>query len=361
MKYKDEFAGSGLAKKLIDKINEINPGTDLNFMEVCGTHTMSIAKYGIKSVLPENIHLLSGPGCPVCVTGNKDIDLIVEYARCDDVVIATFGDMFKVPGSYSSLAKEKANGRDIRIVYSAVDAIDIAMKNPDKKVVFMGIGFETTAPTIAAAILEAERQNINNFYILSAFKVVPDVLEILVNDPQLKLDGLICPGHLSTITGTRIYEPLVGKYNIPCVVTGFEPLDVLQGIYMLIKQNVEGTPKVENQYKRAVPHDGNKIAMDMLDKVFEISSSNWRGIGDIPKSGLKLREKYKEFDIERIMPVKIDEVQENPGCICGFILRGIKTPKDCGLFKEVCNPENPVGACMVSSEGTCAAYYKYNQ
>lgn len=360
MKYKDEFANNNLAQKLVQKTNQINSGALLNFMEVCGTHTMSIARYGIKSLLPENIKLLSGPGCPVCVTSNKDIDLIIKYADFPDVIVVTFGDMFKVPGSYSSLAKEKAKGKDIRLIYSPIDALNIAKENSNKKIIFMGIGFETTAPTIAAVILEAERQNIRNFYVLSAFKVVPDVLEILVNDPLLKLNGLICPGHLSIITGTEIYEVLARKYKIPCVVTGFEPLDILRGIYLLLKQNIDGAAKVENEYSRAVTKEGNIIAMKMLFDVFEVTSSNWRGIGDIPKSGLKLKDKYAKFDIEKILPVKIDKIFENPGCICGQILRGIKEPLDCKLFKTVCNPENPVGACMVSSEGTCAAYYKYN-
>lgn len=360
MKYKDEFANNDLAQKLIQKINKINSGALFNFMEVCGTHTMSIARYGIKPLLPENIKLLSGPGCPVCVTSNKDIDLIIKYTDYPDVIVTTFGDMFKVPGSYSSLAKEKAKGKDIRLVYSPMDALVVAGQNPKKKVVFMGIGFETTAPTVAAVLLEAERLKINNFYILSAFKVVPDVLEILVNDPQLKLNGLICPGHLSIITGTDIYLPLAQKYKIPCVVTGFEPLDILRGIYMLLKQNVEGRSEVENEYSRAVTRQGNELAMRILFDLFDITSSNWRGIGDIPKSGLKLKDRYSKFDIEKILPVTIDKIAENPGCICGFILRGIKEPTDCKLFKTVCNPENPIGACMVSSEGTCAAYYKYS-
>lgn len=359
MKYLAEFEDNKISQKLSENISKLARNKKFVFMEVCGTHTMAIARFGIKSLLPENIKLLSGPGCPVCVTPVEFIDKAIALARLKDVIITTFGDMFKVPGSAASLAEEKAVGRDIRIVYSAGDSIGIAEGNPGKKVIFLGIGFETTSPAVAVTVLEAKKLNLKNFYVLSAFKIIPNALKILADDPELKLDGLICPGHLSTITGTRIYDFLARDYNLACVVTGFEPLDILQGIYMLVKQKLENKIKVENQYTRSVKQDGNPKALELLDTVFEPCDSNWRGIGNISGSGLKLKKEFKNFDAEYNFKIKIKNIREPRGCICGLILRGHKTPLNCRLFKSICAPTNPVGACMVSSEGTCAAYFKY--
>jgi hydrogenase expression/formation protein HypD len=328
-------------------------------MEVCGTHTMAIFRYGIKKMLPENIRLLSGPGCPVCVTPNKLIDTAISYARHKEVILCIFGDMLRVPGSSSSLEKEKALGRDIRILYSAMDALEIALNNPLKKVVFLAIGFETTSPTIASTVQMAKEKNIKNFYLLTGHKIIPPAMEALVNTKDLRVDGFICPGHVSTIIGSIPYKPIASKYSAPCVISGFEPLDILQSIYMLCKQVKSKEAKVEIQYKRVVKEEGNKLALEMINKVFKVEDSNWRGIGVIPGSGHNLNEDYKDFDILENLTIEVEDTKEKKGCICGLILQGLKTPLDCDLFKKVCKPENPIGACMVSSEGTCAAYYKY--
>lgn len=331
----------------------------VNFMEVCGTHTMAISRFGLRARLPEKIKLISGPGCPVCVTPVTEIDKTIEISQQKDVILTTFGDMLKVPGTKSSLANEKAKGSDIRVVYSPSDALLIAKENPDKKVIFVGIGFETTAPLIAYTVKEAKKQKINNFFILSFFKVIIPPMEALLNDRNLKLNGFICPGHVSAITGAKIYEPLVEKYKIPCVITGFEAIDILTGILMLLKQILLKKPTVEIQYKRVVRYEGNKYAQYVLKEVFTESDSVWRGIGLIPKSGLKLSEKYERFNGEKIFNIDISYSKEPAGCKCGDVLKGIKIPTDCAFFGKKCTPEKPVGACMVSSEGTCAAYYKY--
>lgn len=359
MKYKDEFQNNKIAQKLALAISKTAGGKPITLMEVCGTHTMAIHRFGIKELLPEKMKLLSGPGCPVCVTANEDIDAAIAFAGRNDCILTTFGDMFKVPGSTSSLAKEKAEGRNVVIVYSPLDALGVAEKNPDKKTVFFGIGFETTAPTVAAVITEAKKRNLKNFFVYSAFKIIPNALRALLDTPELKLDGLICPGHLSAVTGSRIYEFIPEEFRIPCVITGFEALDILQGILMLAKQAAEGRAEVEIQYKRSVPPEGNPLAMKLLNEVFEATNSVWRGIGLIPGSGLKIRKEFESFDAGKNIPVNIEESRENPGCICGFVLRGLKIPTECKLYGKICTPENPVGACMVSSEGTCAAYYKY--
>jgi len=331
----------------------------VNLMEVCGTHTMAISRFGIRSRLPEKIKLISGPGCPVCVTPITEVDKTIEISKQKNVIITTFGDMLKVPGTKSSLMNEKAKGRDIRVVYSPSDALLIAKENPDKKVVFIGIGFETTAPLIAYTMKEAKKQKIKNFYVLSFFKVIIPPMEALLNDKDLKLNGFICPGHVSAITGAKIYEPLVEKYKIPCVVIGFEAIDILTGILMLLKQMLLKKPAVEIQYKRVVKYEGNKYAQDVLKEVFTESDSVWRGIGLIPGSGLKLNENYSEFDAEKIFDIDVSFSKEPVGCKCGDVLKGIKIPTECPFFGKKCTPEKPVGACMVSSEGTCAAYYKY--
>ncbi len=328
-------------------------------MEVCGTHTMAIHRYGIKELLSKNIKLLSGPGCPVCVTSNYYIDMAIAYSRNDNVTLATFGDMMKVPGSTSSLLKEKGNGADVRVVYSTTDAVKIARQNPEKKIIFFGIGFETTTPTIAASILKAKELRLKNFFVVPASKILPPALEVLAKG-KVKIDGFICPGHVSVVTGYNIYKPIVETYKIPCVIAGFEPLDILQAIELIAKQHINGKAKIENEYKRVVRPEGNRIAREMIDEVFEPTDSNWRGIGTIPDSGLKIRSRYSDFDAEKQIKVKVERTKENKACICGLVLKGVKEPTDCKLFRKVCTPETPVGACMVSSEGTCAAYYKYS-
>lgn len=358
MNYLDEFSNREIVKRFITKIKEITL-FEIKLMEVCGTHTVAIFRSGIHHLLPENISLLSGPGCPVCVTPNRKIDYSIALSREKDVILATFGDMMRVPGSSSSFKEERTDGRDIRIVYSPMDALAIAKKNPDKKVVFFAIGFETTSPTIAASILEAEKAKIRNFYIIPAHKLIPPAMEALVKAGELALDGFICPGHVSTIIGLKPYESIAQNYHIPCVITGFEPLDILQSVYFLIKQRKNGIAKVENQYKRCVREEGNPVALKILDEVFEADDSEWRGMGVIPSSGLKLREKYLHFDAEQVFQIEPEETRIPPGCLCGDVLRGIRSPLECPLFGTLCTPDDPQGACMVSSEGSCAAYYKY--
>ena len=354
MKYVDEYSNTQLIQKLINKIHKKchNLPNEITLMEVCGTHTMSIFRSGLRQLLPKNIRLLSGPGCPVCVTPNQYMDKAIAYARRNDVIIATFGDMMKVPGSSSSLQKERTNGRNIVILYSALDALKIAKENPNKKIIFLGIGFETTAPTLASTIKIAKENNIKNFFIFSGHKLIPPAIKALIATKELHLDGFILPGHVSTIIGSMPYEFI----PIPSVITGFEPLDIVQGILMLISQT---TPKIETQYKRCVKKEGNPKALSLMKEVFKTTDSVWRGIGNIPFSGLKIREDFSGFDSEANIEVDVEETKEAKECICGEILQGIKTPLDCKLFRKTCTPENPLGACMVSSEGTCSAYYKY--
>ena len=359
MKYLSEYRDGSLASKMADRIRAISK-KPARFMEICGTHTVAIFKSGIREVLPEHIGLVSGPGCPVCVTATRDIDKAVKVARIPDVIVTTFGDMIRVPGSESSLRKEKSLGADVRMVYSTMDALEVARQNPRKKVVFIGIGFETTAPTIAAAVVLAEAEGINNFSVLSSHKLLPPALDALLSGGEVDVSGFICPGHVSTVIGTAAYEVVVAQYRTPCVVVGFEPVDILQGIYMLVSQIEAGEAKVEIQYRRAVAPEGNQNALKTLSRVFEPCDAPWRGLGVIPKSGLAFREAYRAFDAEALFDIDAPDSPEPPGCKCGDVLRGVMTPVECKLFRNVCNPENPIGPCMVSSEGTCAAYYNYH-
>lgn len=362
MKYLDEYRDPALGRKIVDKITEAleRRSEEISIMEVCGTHTMSIARAGLRNLLGDKLRLLSGPGCPVCVTPNDYLDRAIAYARQRDVIIATFGDMMKVPGSSSSLYRERGGGARIEMVYSPLDALNMAVQNPQKKVIFLGVGFETTAPTVAATIVKARENGVNNFFILCGHKIVPPALLALVNDPELKLDGFLCPGHVSAIIGSRPYEFIARDYGLPCVIAGFEPLDILQAIWMIIRQIIEKTASVEIQYSRAVAAEGNPKAAALMEQVFEPEDSIWRGLGEIPASGLAIREEFGNWDAARQIPVDVEETREHPGCICGLILRGVRSPMECPLFRKACTPENPVGACMVSSEGTCAAYYKYS-
>jgi len=359
MKYISEFRNIKAIKNLSLKIQKTSKDHNLTFMEVCGTHTMAIARFGIKELLPGNIKLLSGPGCPVCVTPNRYLDHAIAIGRQENVTITTFGDMMRVPGSTTSLEKEKAEGRDIRIVYSPLDALELAKKNPDKEVVFLSVGFETTVPTIASTLIMAKRDNVKNFSILTANKVVPPALEALLGG-DLGLNGFILPGHVSTIIGAKAYQPVINDYKVPCSIAGFEPTDILESILDLIEQNIANEPKLSIEYTRAVTMEGNTKAQAAIYEVFEATDAEWRGVGVIPGSGLKLNKAFGNFDASTRFNVTIEETKEVKGCICGSILQGLKTPKDCPLFGSACTPENPVGACMVSSEGTCAAWFRYN-
>ncbi|NOY13955.1 MAG: hydrogenase formation protein HypD [Deltaproteobacteria bacterium] len=361
MKYADEFRDPQLAKGLLAAIEKevADYSGTMTLMEVCGTHTMAIYQHGIRSLLPAQIRLISGPGCPVCVTPIGYVDRAVAYARQEDVIIATFGDMLRVPGSSSSLQREQAGGAQVRIVYSPLDAVALAEKQPDKKIIFLGVGFETTAPTIAGSIVAAKRRGLNNYFVLCAHKTMPTPMAALTSDPELQVDGYICPAHVSAVIGSDAYRPLAEQFKVPCVVTGFEPLDMLRGIQLLARQVVAGRAAVENEYQRIVKPAGNLKAQALLEEVFEPCDTAWRGIGVIPGSGLKISAAYADFDAELQLLVAVEEPKEHQGCLCGEILKGKVTPKDCPLFRTACTPENPVGACMVSSEGTCAAEYKY--
>ena len=357
MKYVDEYRDKNLIIRLTDQINK-SVTRNYVFMEVCGGHTSAIHRFGIPSLLPDTIKLISGPGCPVCVTGIDFIDKAILYAQKDNVIIATFGDLIRVPGSSSSLEKEKMKGADIRIIFSPLEALDIASQNPDRKIVFLGIGFETTSPGTAVTIKQADNREITNFLLLSAHKIMPPAMEAIMKDGA-RLDGFICPGHVATTAGSGIFQFLPEKYHTGCVISGFEPTDILHTLLKLVMQVNSNEPRVEIQYKRAVNELGNPVAMRNVTEVFEYCDTTWRGFGNIPLSGLKLRKEFQRFDAEKMIPVKIFNHDENSSCICGDILRGLKTPGDCFLFRNVCTPENPVGACMVSGEGACNTYYKY--
>lgn len=357
MKFIDEFRDKEIAQGLIQRIQKTST-RPIQLMEVCGTHTVSIFRYGIRGILPEHIRLLSGPGCPVCVTPNSDIDFAIALSRQKDVIIVTFGDMMRVPGSTSSLQKEKAEGKDIRIIYSSLEALKIAKEHPGRRVVFLAIGFETTSPTIAVAMLRAKEERMNNLFFLNSQKRVPPALLALLQLKRLGIDGFILPGHVSTIIGTKPYQFISREFGRPAVITGFEPLDILQGIWMLVKQIEENRAAIEIQYRRVVHEEGNPVAMRKLYEVFENGEGHWRGIGLIPDSGYRFRESYKEMDV-RNFDVEVEPSKEHPECLCGEVLQGVRTPLECRLFKVVCHPENPVGPCMVSIEGTCHTYFKF--
>lgn len=358
MRYVQEFHNAAAARGLVAAI-ERTVSRPLNLMEVCGTHTVAIFRHGIRQLLPPPLSMLSGPGCPVCVTTNADIDKAIALAEQPGVTLATFGDMMKVPGSYQSLQQVKADGSDVRVVYSPRDAVCMARDNPRRPVVFLAVGFETTAPTIAAALLEAEALGLKNFYLISVHKLIPPAMRALLAAGEVRIDGFICPGHVSVIIGSQPYQFIPQQYGVPCVITGFEPLDVLQGIEMLLRQIADGRAEVEIQYRRGVRPEGNPLARELVSRVFETSDADWRGLGCIPGSGLKLRPEYRRFDAEEAFAISPPPAKEHKGCLCGDILRGVKTPPECPLFAKACTPERPVGPCMVSSEGTCAGWYQY--
>jgi hydrogenase expression/formation protein HypD len=359
MKHVDEYRDATLAKALLEKIHQ-TVTRPIRLMEICGTHTMAIFRHGIRSLLSDKVELLSGPGCPVCVTAMEEVDRAIKLAGYPEVILTTFGDMLRVPGSSSSLDREKAEGADVRMVYSTFDAIHTAEQCPDKEVVFLGIGFETTAPTVAAAIAAAEQRRLANFSVLSAHKLLPPAMHALLSAGEISIDGFICPGHVTTIIGTSAYARVVAEYGIPCVVVGFEPIDILQGILMLARQVASGRAAVEIQYTRGVSEEGNQAALKMMNRVFEPCDAPWRGLGLIRRSGLAIRQRYGSHDAAARFDVSVPPAGEPPGCLCAQVLRGAVKPPGCKLFRKVCSPRTPVGPCMVSSEGTCAAYFKYH-
>lgn len=360
MKYVEEFRDHELAKKLLERIRR-RSRKPVRLMEFCGGHTVAIFKHGLRQLLPDNIEMLSGPGCPVCVTATPDLDKAIALGSLPGVIITSFGDMVRVPGSRTNLQQARADGADVRIVYSARDAVTIARENPAKAVVFIGIGFETTAPTIAASILQAEEERIDNYSVLSLHKVCPPIMKAILDLGEVNLDGIICPGHVSAIIGSRPYRFLVDDYSIACAVSGFEPLDILLAVDRLVEQIESGQPKVEIAYTRGVKPEGNRAALRLMERVFETADANWRGIGMVPASGLRIRSRYENYDAEKIFDIETQPAIEPAGCICGSVLRGVSTPLECRLFKNTCTPQNPVGPCMVSSEGSCAAYYQFGR
>ena len=365
MKYLSEFRDPVLADKLL---NEIKIDIDLlkyserkiRMMEVCGGHTHTIFKYGLEQLLPKEIELIHGPGCPVCVLPINKVDECVELAEEKQVILTTFGDAIRVPGSKKSLLQAKAEGADIRIVYSPMDALDIAVKNPGKDVVFFALGFETTMPSTALTVQEAKKQEVLNFSILCNHITIPQTLKALLDTDNLNLDAFIGPGHVNMIIGTEVYGFIVNQYKKPIVVSGFEPLDILQSISMLIKQLLENRCEIENQYKRVVSKKGNIIAQEAINNVYQIKEhSEWRGLGLIPESGVMLRNEYELYDAEKKYDLKTVNTPDPEKCQCGEVLQGFIKPYECKLFGKECTPHNPIGALMVSSEGSCAAYYNY--
>lgn len=358
MKFIDEYRDAEAVKEYVAQINKIVT-RKWNIMEVCGGQTHSIVKFGIDELLPKEITLIHGPGCPVCVTPLEQIDKAIELASRKNVIFCSFGDMLRVPGSKKDLLSVKAEGGDVRILYSPVDALKIAKENPAKEVVFFAVGFETTAPANAMAVYQAKEQGIKNFSILISHVLVPPAIEAILSSSNNKVQAFLAAGHVCTIMGYEEYYPIAEKYKVPIVVTGFEPVDILQGVYMCVKQLEEGRAEVENQYSRVVSRDGNKYARDIIKKVFTLSNRKWRGIGEINQSGLTLSKEYKEYNAEEkfnLNDIKVDEPKE---CVSGKILQGLVKPNQCEAFGTLCTPEHPLGATMVSSEGACAAYYKY--
>ncbi len=360
MKYLDEYRNSEVAAGLVKKIAEITKRRWV-LMEVCGGQTHSIVRYGIDRMIPDAIELVHGPGCPVCVTSLEMIDKAHAIASRLGVIFASFGDMLRVPGSRGDLLTLKSRGADVRVVYSPLDAVRIAQENPGRKVVFFGIGFETTAPANAMAIFHARREGVKNFSMLVSHVLVPPAMAAILQAPGNRVQGFLGPGHVCAIMGYREYESLAERYQVPIVVTGFEPVDLLEGILMTVRQLEAGNATVENQYARAVTRDGNRPAKDLVFEVFEVADRKWRGVGSIPRSGYKIRYEYREHDAERLFDVDAIATEESSLCISGLILRGLKKPCDCAAFGKDCTPQRPLGATMVSAEGACAAYYQYGR
>src|SRR4051812_17311176 len=358
MKYLDEYRDPDVAARLAQSIAALVTRPWV-LMEVCGGQTHSIVRYGIDRMLPPQIELVHGPGCPVCVTALEVIDRAHAIAALPDVIFVSFGDMLRVPGSRGSLLTQKSHGADVRVVYSPLDAVRIARENPGKRVVFFGIGFETTAPANAMAVLTAYRLGVSNFSLLVSQVLVPPAIAAILQARENRVQGFLGPGHVCAVTGLRSYHALAARYRVPIVVTGFEPVDLLEGVLMTVRQLEAGRAEVENQYRRTVPPDGNRQALALLEEVFEVTDRKWRGVGAIPKSGYRLRAEYRAHDAERIFEVADIVTAESPQCMSGLVLRGLKKPCDCPAFGKACTPRNPLGATMVSAEGACAAYYQH--
>jgi len=361
----NELRDPALGRQILSKITPLAQkaarrlGRPAILMEVCGTHTMAIAKSGLRNLMNGCLEMRSGPGCPVCVTDQRDIDKIIALAGQHNVVVATFGDMLRVPGTNSSLEQERARGSLVEIFYSPLEAVEYAAGRPQKEVVFLGVGFETTAPAIALSIAAAKSRGLTNFSVFSVHKLVPPVMEALLSDPELKIDGLILPGHVCTITGRSAFDFVTSKYGMPAVVAGFEPVDIIQAVYLLLKQIIDGPARVVNGYTRLVREEGNRKAQEIMQEYFEPADACWRGFGLVPQSGLALQEKYSFFDAAARYPLEVPEMPPAGGCACGDVLKGKIISPECPLFAGACTPLRPVGPCMVSSEGACAAYYHY--
>jgi hydrogenase expression/formation protein HypD len=361
-----DFSNTVIGRRLLPKVINLAKqvtnrlGRPLILMEVCGTHTVAISKSGIRSILAAHMELRSGPGCPVCVTDQSDIDTIVELSKIPGIIIATFGDMVRVPGTYSSLEKERALGATIEICYSPHDAIAFATQYPAREIIFLGVGFETTIPTIALMLAAAIKRNVRNLSIFSVHKIIPPAMYVLLNDPELHIDGFILPGHVCTITGRRVFDFLSSEYHIPAVIAGFELIDMIQAIYLLLKQISAGESRTEIGYTRLVHEEGNAKALDMINEYFQPVDAPWRGFGSIPGSGLSLKANFAQYNASQRFPVKVSKSLPPKGCSCGEVLRGKFKPNDCPLFGGACTPSTPVGPCMVSTEGACAAYYQYS-
>jgi hydrogenase expression/formation protein HypD len=359
MKYMNEYRDPELAKQYLEEIKK-TVTQPWSIMEVCGGQTHSLVKNGIIDMLPKEVTMIHGPGCPVCVTSLSLIDKAIHLAQHENVILCSFGDMLRVPGSKNNLLEAKAKGADIRILYSPLEAVKIAENNPDREVVFFAVGFETTAPANALSVLHAHRRNVTNYSILASHVLVPPAIKAVIDDEESKIDGFLAAGHVCTIMGNSEYYPISEKYNVPIVVTGFEPLDVLQGILMVLRQLEGNKAIVENQYSRIVKEEGNVEAQKIISDVFEIKNQVWRGIGEIPDSGFGVKAKYEQFDANKKFDITIEEAPEHPDCISGQIMKGIKKPFECAQFGKKCKPSFPLGAPMVSSEGACAAYYHYS-
>ncbi|MFH1964879.1 MAG: hydrogenase formation protein HypD [Acidobacteriota bacterium] len=360
MKYLKEFRDPDIAKKILDRIKSTVTQPWI-IMEMCGGQTHAIIKHGIDQLLPPSISLVHGPGCPVCVTPLEQVDKAVNLASRPDVIFTSFGDMLRVPGSEKDLFQVKSEGGDVRIVYSPLDALKLARENPDRKVVFFAIGFETTAPTNAMAVFQAEKEGLKNFSALVSQVLVPPAIKALLASPDNRVQGYLAAGHVCAVMGWEEYIPIAEKYHVPIAVTGFEPVDILDGILSVVQQLEKGEGRVENRYSRVVKKEGNPAARALINNVFEVSDRSWRGIGLIPESGFRLKEKYKDFDAEKIFDLSAVKTEENPDCISGLILQGLRKPVDCPAFGTTCTPQFPLGATMVSSEGACAAYYSYSR
>jgi hydrogenase expression/formation protein HypD len=360
MKYIDEYRDEALAGKLVKELRQVVTKPWV-LMEVCGGQTHTIVKYGIDRLLPDEVELVHGPGCPVCVTSLEMIDKAHAIAQRPNVIFCSFGDMLRVPGSKVDLLVLKSRGADVRIVYSPIDALKIARANPNKKVVFFAIGFETTAPGNAMAVWQAQKQGITNFSVLVSHVLVPPAMAAILQSPLNRVQGFLGPGHVCTVMGYQEYEPIAARYHVPIVITGFEPLDILEGVLMTVRQLESGVAEVENEYPRVVKREGNRVAQDLVNSVFEVCHRKWRGVGLIPKSGYKLRSEFCQQDAELLFEVEEIDTEESSVCISGLVLRGVKKPHDCPAFGTICTPTRPLGATMVSAEGACAAYYAYGR